>query len=174
MTVKSKWTMQSTPEIYQKIPLNRRTSVDTCRHTARWMASRCVPFTAARTKSEVEESRERHSIKCFFFSFFFSRGWRVIRMQRCIQVGALFNTLWLSPYSPDSHPICALFFCSAFLLFKMAVHLSVQLANWVLSLTRPLVNLEHWTPFYHASFHLCVYFRGNRHSSGTYPAEWSG
>ncbi len=49
------------------------------------------------------------------FLFLF-RGWGVVRMQWCVQVKALFNTLWLSPYSPNGRSICPFFCLSAPLL----------------------------------------------------------
>lgn len=94
-------------------------------------------------------------------------------MQRCVQVKALFNTIWRSPYSPDGPPICLLFFLWAFVFslsfptFKTAVHLFVQFTNWALSLTGPLVNSDHWNPFNRATFQHLVfkcrfYYRNHR------------
>lgn len=136
------------------------------------MAARCVPFTAARIKSEAKgrEGKIEHKVSFFFCLVW---GWGVIRMQWCVQVEALFNTLWLSPYSPDSRPICPLFSPSAFFFssaFKMTVHPSVQLANWALTMTGPLVNSDHWNPYRRAAFqHLHFLYKNHRHLSGTDP-----
>lgn len=65
-------------------------------------------------------------------------------------------------------PFLSLLFSSP--AFKMAVHLSVQLANWALSVTGPLVNSDHWNPFNGATFqHLWFYSRNHRLLSGNDP-----
>ncbi len=52
---------QSTSETHPKTSLNRLTLIHTRvqTHTARWVAARCAPFTAAQIKSEAEERRGR-------------------------------------------------------------------------------------------------------------------
>lgn len=54
-------------------------------------------------------------------------------------------------------PFLSLCFSSS--AFKMAVHLSVQLANWALSVTGPFINSQRWKPFKRAAFqHLWLYY----------------
>lgn len=69
-------------------------------------------------------------------------------------------------YLPPFLSLC-FFFSSA---FKMTVHPSVQLANWALTMTGPLVNSDHWNPYRRAAFqHLHFLYRNHRHLSGTDP-----
>lgn len=60
--------------------------------------------------------------------------------------------------------------CFSSLAFKMAVHLSGQLANWALSMTGPLVNSDLWNPFNRAAFqHPQFHYRNHRLLSGNDP-----
>lgn len=52
----------------------------------------------------------------------------------------------------------------------MAVHLSVQLANWALSVTGPTVNSDRWNALNRAVFqHFRFYYRNHRLLSGNDP-----
>lgn len=60
--------------------------------------------------------------------------------------------------------------CFSSRAFKTAVHLSVQLANWALSVTGPTVNSDRWNPFKHAAFqHFRWYYRNHQLLSGNDP-----
>lgn len=114
------------------------------------MAARCVPFTAARIKSEAEERRERQSIRCFLLALFFF----FLAAEELLGCSGAFRWRLFSTPS-DWAPILQTALLSAPFsfsllsspMFKMAVHLSVQLANWALSVAGPLVNSNHWNPF---------------------------
>lgn len=74
-----------------------------------WWTGVCPPQAALIQK----DGQSRKQQQPWRFKFFFLGSWGVITMQQCVQANALFNSLWLSPYSPVSCPVStfSLSFC---------------------------------------------------------------
>lgn len=96
-------------------------------------------------KNRSRWKQERRAWGVFFPLFL--GGWGDIRMQWCVHMEALFNTLWLGPYSPDR--IGALCYSAC---FKMDVHWSVKPPHRDLSVAWLLVTVHCWIPLDHTAF----------------------
>lgn len=117
--------------------------IDWCSPGAWWTGVCPAQLLRNRWTGRAESNSDRDVL-------FFLGGWGVIRMQRCVHANALFNSLWLSPYSPVSCPFLhfspplSVFFQ---ICFWDAVHLSLWRSNWASHAAWPTATAHCWYPF---------------------------
>ena len=142
-----RWLEQATPENCLKT--SKHSHLYMCAHSQ--MDSRQVSplFTAAQIKDETEQRQERLSVQCVFFC-------RLRNYQGAAERsgGGSFQHYLTEPLfsTKPSHSHFSFSLCLLFLAVNIAVHLSVQLANWALSVTGPLANSDHRNPFNQTAF----------------------
>lgn len=125
-------------EIFKPFQLNLQTSTNTIfsldQGAPRCMVARCVCAVRLLGFRVMGGQRAAVTVDGFFLG--------VARIQRCVQVQALFNTLWQSAVL--STPFCVSLFLSSFqICFWNAVHLSAQCSNWP---PTPTAKAHGWYP----------------------------